>query len=53
MFPLNIAKPSKCLGEIAVNNKLRLSYHKNGKVKVNRGAIKGELEGSHSIKQME
>ena len=30
-----MSKPSKCFGEIAVNNKLRMSYHKNGKIKVN------------------
>jgi len=29
-----MSKPSKYFGEIAVNNKLRMSYHKNGKVKV-------------------
>ena len=30
-----MSKPSKCFGEIAVNNNLRMSYHNNGKVKVN------------------
>ena len=29
-----MSKPSKYFGEIAVKNKLRMSYHKNGKITV-------------------